>query len=175
LKAEIQQSLGRLVGLDLIETNRAADLQHFTFGRHPLSSENSEAEFAEFALHLLCPWRLCDSTQILVAHGDYWRPASPFTSDASYESGKIGSRLRDARIEDVRTVLAKSVLRVERIKADDLGGFVLQLAGSFTIEAFPDASSAEHDEVEFWRLFQPRLDTAHFVVSSAGIDRVMEA
>jgi hypothetical protein len=110
-----------------------------------------------------------------VGHGDYWRPSSDAVEDDAYEDGKVGTRLRDLGNDALCVFLAEEACSVLHVIADDAAGFVVTMERDIVLEVFPDASRSDHDEVEFWRLFQPGLDTAHFVVSSNGIDRVAEA
>ena len=158
----------------MIATGRAADLQHFTFGKHK-DRPDAPTELAEYALHVMCPWRVRDAEGIRLGHGDYWRPSSDSVDDDAYEAGKVGSRLRDIRIEEFEEYLADHACRVLRVTCDATAGCVIDMEDGIVLDIFPDSSAADHDEVEFWRLFQPHLDTAHFVVSSNGIDRVAEA
>ena len=150
----------------LTGVGRAADLQWFTF---------AGGAGSELSLHLLCPWRVVAGKEILVGHGDYWRPAAPNTADGDYDRGAPGSRWRDVRRDALVAHLGPGGACVESVEADAFGGFILRLEGRLELESFPDATSAPHDEVEFWRLFRPGGDGEPFVVSSAGIDRVADA
>ena len=47
-----------------------------------------------------------------------------------------------------------------------LGGLAIEFSNGLRLEIFPDASRAEHDDWEYWRLFE--RDRAHYVVSSDG-------
>jgi hypothetical protein len=74
LQEESETALRPLVGLDLIDAGRAANLQHFTFGRHPTAPEREE-DLAEFAIHIVCPWRLLIDGEIMMGDADYHRPS----------------------------------------------------------------------------------------------------
>jgi hypothetical protein len=137
-------------------------LQHFTFAL---------PEGGTRALHVSCPWRLAGTAGLLVGSGDYWRPATTDTPDEEFDRGVVGARLRDVRNAEVRALLGEGV-EVLAAEADTFGGLELRLAGGLTLEVFPDASHAEHDELEFWRVFEP--GGPHVVVRSDGLDYVAD-
>ena len=159
-------ALARLVGMRLVKLGRAADLQWFTF---------ADAAASELAVHVQCPWRLVSEDEILVGHGDYWRPAATDTPETEYDRAAIGSRWRDVRRDTVVARMGPGGAVVEGADLDAFSGFTLRLEGGLRLEVFPDATRASHDELEFWRLFEPGGVGEHFVVSSDGIDRVAEA
>ena len=171
---EIQQALNQLFGLDLIGLGRAGNLQHFTFGRHRLREQDKPDQLADFALHLSCPWRLTRDHVISCGQTDLERPSSLFVSDDEYDAGKIGSRWVDLGNAAFRGYLDQAIVTVINVETDVFGGFRLHMAGAVSLDVFPAASKAIHDDLEFWRLFQPRLDTPHFIVSSQGISRVAD-
>jgi hypothetical protein len=174
LKDEIEKALSSLVGLDLVSIGRAADLEWFTFGRHK-NAESTAEELAPFALHVSCPWRLLGRGQVLAGSTDHRRPAGKDTSEEDFDSRLIGSEWIDVRQQQLREQLEQTRHSVSRIEVDESGWLRLALSFDLVLEVFPDASAAEHDEVEFWRLFQPGLDYSHFVMSSNGVDRVSDA
>lgn len=150
-----QTHLSQLVGAQLTGTGRAANLQHFTF---------LVADDRTFHLHLECPWRLTEGSQILGGAADYWRASRSDVTEEALDAGEIGATLRDIRNETLRQRIADG-LRVSSATVDGFGGFLLVL-GSLHIETFPDASSTAHDEWEFWRLFPH--GGPHFVVTTNG-------
>ena len=157
-------TLRRLVGTRLTSIGRAADLECFEF-------QSPSAHTGIIALHVACPWRVTSSGRIVVGANDYWRPAvtgSPY--DDAFEKGVIGSRLVDVGNAVVRQVIAHDRLAVLTATADHLGGFRIELSEGYAIEGFPDSAHADHDESEFWRLFEP--EGPHLVISSDGLDYV---
>jgi hypothetical protein len=163
VRDRLGKELATLRGTRLIELGRAADLQHFTFAL--------PAGAGTRALHVSCPWRLVGPAGLLIGSGDYWRPATPDTPDEEFDRGTVGARLRDMRNAEVRKLLGTGV-EVLAAEADAVGGLELRLAGGLTLEVFPDASRAEHDELEFWRVFEP--GGPHLVVGSHGLDYVAD-
>ncbi|WP_182006877.1 hypothetical protein [Priestia aryabhattai] len=58
---------------------------------------------------------------------------------------------------------------VERFESDEVGGLKIFLSKGYSLEVFPDTS--EDDEYsEFWRLFNRKEDSLHFVVTGNGIE-----
>jgi hypothetical protein len=51
----------------------------------------------------------------------------------------------------------------------------VELAGGLVLELFPESSPAEHVETEFWRLFRTGSAEPHFVVTSEGARRDVDA
>jgi hypothetical protein len=163
LKQAIDAALRRLCGKRLVALGRAANLQHFTF---------SDLAGHESALHVQCPWRLVGAAGILVGGEDYWRSATPETAEAEFNRGVVGSRWLDVRNAAVRALVETGGIEAQSVEGDALGGFVLHLSAGLRLDVFPDGSPADHDAVEYWRVFDDRGE--HFVVSSDGIDRVAE-
>ena len=147
----------RLIGAYLTGAGRAAGLQHFTF-RLP--------EASELHLHTESPWRLTDHAGIFSGRADYWRPATPETSEADLDTGQIGATLRDVRNATLRERIALDNPTVTAAAVDRFGGLALDFSNDMRLELFPDASSVAHDEWEFWRLFE--RDQPHYVVGSDG-------
>ena len=174
MKAEIEKVLSPLVGLDLIGIGRAADIESLTFGRHT-ASKRKDIELAPFVLHICCAWRLLSRGSVFAGSADYDQPDSESTPHEEFEQRLVGSVLLDARHTELREQLNETRYSVLGVQADNTGALKVQLSGDLTIEIFPNASSAEGEEVEFWRFFQPGLDYSHFVVSTAGIDRASDA
>jgi hypothetical protein len=185
VKAKSEKALSPLVGLDLVALARSAEFQWFTFGQHQ-NAEVTEAVLAPFALHVSCPWRLLGDGNVLAGSNDHRRPAEENTSEEDSDWPLTGSEWRssssewrlmradwiDVREQQLREQLERTRHSVSAIEVDDSGWFRLVLSSELVLEVFPDASRVEHDEVEFWRLFQPGLDASHFVVTSNGADRV---
>ena len=143
----------------MVGLGRAASLQHFTFRL---------ADGRELHLHTEVPWRLTDGTRINAGRADYWRPATAETPQNAVDEGNIGATLRDVRNQALRDELDRTEIVVTSAAADPLGGAVLSFSNGLRLEIFPDASPAEHDSWEFWRLFE--RNQPHFVMSSEGAE-----
>jgi hypothetical protein len=185
LKAKIEKALSPLVGLDLVSIARSAESEWFTFAYHE-NAEVVEVELAPFALHVSCPWRLLGHGDVLTGSDDHLRPAEEVTPEEDSDCPLMGSEWRssgsewrvihagwiDVREQQLCEQLQRTRHSVSAIELDASGWFRLILSSELVLEVFPDASRAEHDEVEFWRLFQPGLDASHLVMTSNGVDRV---
>ena len=155
-----EDHVARLLGARLIGLGRAAGLQHFTF---------QLPDGRVMHLHTELPWRLTDPSGIVTGRADYWRAASPETSERDLEAGEIGATLRDVRNEFLRERIDVDVPRVAGASVDRFGGLAFDFNNGWRLEVFPDASRAAHDEWEYWRLFE--RGHPHFVVSSDGAER----
>jgi len=82
LKESIEQALSVLIGLPLIGSDRALDLDMFYFGKaHTISTRaGREKEIGEYALHVQCAWRITGPHGIIVASQDRYYPG-----DGSYD------------------------------------------------------------------------------------------
>ena len=121
-------------------------------------------------LHVSCAWRIVGSTGILVGASDYGRAAAADTAEDAFARGTVGARLRDVGNAAVRQLLSDGGLDVTEVDVDAVGGLMIGLQGGLRIEVFPDAAPAPHDEVEFWRLFEP--GAPHVVIGTDGVDYV---
>ncbi|MBA2683040.1 MAG: hypothetical protein H0U66_00910 [Gemmatimonadaceae bacterium] len=91
--AAVSAALQQLQGARLVALGRAASLEHFTF---------REVSGREVFLHLECPWRLSDSSGILVGRADYRRRSATDVTDEDLDAGVIGSTLRDLKNTNIR-------------------------------------------------------------------------
>ena len=169
MKQDIEGALRTLVGLTLWDASRAAHIAIFRFGEDQLTADGNSpiAVLGGWSIHLSCPWRLRDEAKILVASSDYYHPADHLLdSDEEFVPDVSGANQRDQRL---RTFMhgKETSLVVTAVSADEVGGFQLELASRFYLEAFP-ASSVE--DVDYWRLFRPSTDSLHFVVTASGIE-----
>lgn len=185
MKPEIARALKPLVGLDLISISRSIGSEWFRFGHHQ-NAAGIEVKLAPFALQVSCPWRLVDHGSVLAGSADHCRPAEEDDLDedidllssesewrpSSSQWKTTGADWIDLREQELRVQLERIRHAVSAVEVDASGWFRLILSADLTLEVFPNASRAEHDEVEFWRLFQPGLDASHFVVTSNRTERV---
>lgn len=153
----LAHGLRRLTHGRLVALGRAAGLQHFTF---------LDAHGANLYLHTESAWRIVSNSRIVTGRSDYWRPSAPDVTDAALDAGEIGATLRDVRNEALREWIEQESPRVVSAVADVYGGLVVEFTSDYRLEIFADASEAEHDEWELWRLFE-RHGT-HLVVRSSG-------
>jgi hypothetical protein len=167
MRDEAERALTPLIGLQLRAGHRAADMQMFHLGNlTSVKSHRGELrEVGEYALHLQCAWRICGPEGIVVGSGDLYHPKGD-SEDIPAEFDWQKENRRDERLTALLTTSAEMPLRVERVSADEVGGFTLDLSQGFRLEAFPAYSSSD----EYWRLFRPGDLNTHFVVTGRGIE-----
>jgi hypothetical protein len=167
MREEVERALSPLIEMPLWGAHRAADLQVFKLGdRTPAKNHKGEqCEVGEYALHLQCVWRIRGPQGIVVGSGDLYYPKGDsveIPEDFDWEK----RNRRDERLTALLATDAKKPLLVERVSADEAGGFVLDMSRGFRLEAFPADSLPD----EYWRLFKPGDLSTHFVVTGRGIE-----
>jgi hypothetical protein len=167
MKSDIEGALAPLVGLPLWSAGRSLDLEWFHFGsrRKVRDRGGKEIEVGDFAIHTQCAWRIIGPDGIAVASRDRFTPrGSPDEIPEDFDCSQPGTTLCDERMEALLERQGESLF-VEHVVVGDWGSFTLALRGDFKLEIFPDDSSRG----EHWRLFKPRVEQHHFVVTGSGI------
>ncbi len=167
--AEIQNHLGVLVNGPLWGSGRAANLQWFQFGERRLVSDRKgrPKEVGEWALHVQCAWRICDSREIIVGSADRFVPKdSADDKREGFDWDRPGVNLCDHRISQLAEECFP--LSVQAVDAARLGTFRITFEEGFALEVFAD-SSRVGGYAESWRLFRPYSDDQHFVVAGGSI------
>jgi hypothetical protein len=59
---------------------------------------------------------------------------------------------------------------VQSADADSSGHLLIRLTNGDVLEVQPDDAVSDSDEIEYWRVFQPGLETPHVVSSNRGIE-----
>lgn len=155
----IQEVLTPLVGLPLRYFGRAANLLWIHFGkiREVPAYGGGTKNVGEWALHVQCPWRLCQPGRVVIAYHDFYHTPECKLLDNWDEFGK-------SQFDFVATKLAEEFENnppvVTSGQADDVGGFSIEMSGQYRLEVFVDESNATAEQ---WRLFQPAIDSRHFV------------
>jgi hypothetical protein len=169
---EITAHLQPLVGLKLSIARRAADLRGFHFGRIRRIERGTSGEYV---LHIQCPWRIEGPEGIVTGRLDLWEPAQD-SPDIDWETWDYeeNENLQDRRISellkgydpDTRSfVNATGWFVVETVQGDMYGGAVITLSGGFRLVLFPAGSESED-----WRIFRPKTDEPHFVITGGKIE-----
>lgn len=171
MREKVQTELGKLIGLKLRYAGRASNLFWLGFGDMVLVKRRKGTEqLAEYSLHIQCAWRITKGNKILVASRDFYYPNSNWDDEnGDFDWDVQGNNRFDEKtkhlIEEV-----KGKLIVERVDSDDIGGFKVHLSDKYVLEAFPD-NSDEDEYSEYWRFFNMKDDSLHFVVGANGIQR----
>ena len=170
MEGEIYDELARLIGLPLWAAGRAGSLLWLQFGDRITqpAPEGGTRVVGTYALHVSGAWRLCDLGGIITGSGDLLTPADPNADLETFDRDVPGGNWWDHRLARFVATNAASPPVVERVHADRLGDARLLMSQGITFETFAESSDADHLETEFWRLFQPGEDAAHFVVDTNG-------
>jgi hypothetical protein len=171
VREAIISEIGKLVGLKLQKAGRASNLFWLRFGEMiSVTKRGQTEELAEYALDIQCSWRITKGKKISVASRDFYCPTSGWNEEnEDFDWDVPGNNRFDERIQPLIEDV-KGHLIVESIDSDEVGGLMVILTKGFVLEAFPDSS--EDDEYsEFWRFFNRKDDSPHFVVTGNGIQK----
>ena len=173
MRDEIERAAAPLIGLPMWGAGRAADLLWLQFGarRSATGAGPDERDVGEIALHVACPWRLCDAERILVGSGDLLTPADAEEDPETFDWDEPGASWLDVRLGELQAADVARPPVVESVAADALGGLRLGLGGGRVLELFPNATPTGHVTTEFWRLLRPGSGDPHFVVGTFGVSR----
>ncbi|MDW4511809.1 hypothetical protein R7236_25890 [Priestia megaterium] len=170
MREAIRSQIGKLIGLDLRYAGRASNLFWLGFGEMiSVTRRGKTEELAEYALDIQCSWRITKDNKILVGSQDFYSPRTGWNEkNDDFDWDVQGNNRFDERIESF-IENAKEHVTVERVEPDEIGGLKIFLSQGYLLEVFPDTS--EDDEYsEFWRFFNRRENSPHFVVTGNGIE-----
>jgi hypothetical protein len=175
LAERITAELWVLVGEPISDCWRAANMQVFEFGpaKKYRNRKGDEVEGSDLKLHVQCPWRMVDGSQILFARDDLLRAANQDIPIDEFDWDKDDSVLDIVQrqwFEDHRA----APLKVVHVAGDQYGGCQIRLEGGMLLELFPcDSDRGEYSE--HWRLLDDRRDSYHFVVTGYGVEGSRES
>jgi len=163
LKNSTLQALQPLIGLPMWSGGRAANLVWLQFGtKRTVVDRSGENEVGDFALHLQCFWRIRDSKTIFVAASDRFYPrGDPFEEAEDFDWTEPNMNRCDEKLEELFHGRRASYLVVQSIQTDKYGGFSLSFRASLKLEVYLDDTV----DSEKWRIFRPRSEDKHFVVT----------
>lgn len=170
MREAIRSQTGKLIGLNLRYAGRASNLFWLGFGEMiSVTRRGKTEELAEYALNIQCSWRITKDNKILVGSRDFYSPRTGWNEENDdFDWDVQGNNRFDERIESF-IENAKEHVTVERVEPDEVGGLKIFLSQGYLLEVFPDTS--EDDEYsEFWRFFNRRENSPHFVVTGNGIE-----
>jgi hypothetical protein len=170
MRNEIESSLQALIGLPFWDAGRAADLEWFQFGsqRTVTDFRGETKTVGEYALHVQCAWHLRDSARIIVASRDRYEPAEAVDDPENFQWDRPGANLCDRKMSQFLAETKGVSQIVTQVKADEVGGLCILLSTNVAIEVFPDSSAAD-EYSEYWRFFEPAIETEHLVVRNGCI------
>jgi hypothetical protein len=170
VKTQIENATAVLVGKALWKCTRAADLASFQFGARAKVSgfRNATKEVGEYALHVQCAWRIARRDRVIVGSRDLYYPAD-FSDDEEIPEGFDWDRDPNLRDKQVQSLFANDTVEftVLSVEAGAAGSLRIVLSDDVFLDILPyDSLLHEH-----WRLFDPRTDSPHFVMTGSGIER----
>jgi hypothetical protein len=169
MREATKSKLDKLVGLNLRYAGRASNLFWLGFGEKILvTRRGKKEEVAEYALHIQCSWRIAKGYKIIVGSQDFYSPRTGLENENEHFEWNIqGNNRFDERIESFIKDINEHTI-VERVDSDEVGGLKIFLSQGYLLEVFPNTS--EDDEYsEFWRLFNRKEGSPHFVVTGNGV------
>lgn len=166
-KEDIQTVLNQLIEEPIGEFGRAADLLWVGFGnmeiipnKYSINKVEPGKLVGDWALHVQCAWRVTHKGEIILSWRDFhYKP----DGESNYDWGIGGESRFDVLVFELNRKLEILKPKVKSITVYGAGSFSLILEEEFSIDVFPD-SSIKDDYSEHWRLFQPKLDSDHFIV-----------
>ncbi|GAB2476160.1 hypothetical protein [Algoriphagus taiwanensis] len=164
MKEKIQRTLDKLIGLELTRTTRAANMECLKFGQELVTDKvDGLINVGQFGIHLQCPWRITNGQKILIGHNDVYEQSDQDAKyDPDFDWDRPGVNLRDKKLQE----LIDKNLTVEKVTADDFGGFSIHFNDNISLTTFPTTSL----ENEYWRVLDNRpTSKGHFVVGGDGI------
>ncbi len=90
----------------------------------------------------------------------YYARINPDHEPDSFDWDVQGATWYDARVAEFVARVESELLVVERVLADDFGGFRMSLSAGHALEVFPATSFPR----EHWRFFHHGDPASHFVV-----------
>lgn len=167
MREQVQKALEVLIGKTLWSSGRAADLEWFQFGEHrTINTRGHTKEVGEYALHVQCAWRITHGDQVVVGNHDlYYPPEETDDRPEDFNWEALGSNRRDKRIAALFQDETRQFL-VRLIEVGEAGSFRILLDDDYALDVFPDDSLSD----EHWRIFKPKVEGPHFVVTGKGLE-----
>ena len=165
---KINKILSDLIGLSLTRTTRAANMECLKFGTvYRTDKDGKTNNIGEFALHLTCPWRVTNETQIIVGSADLYQQADETSEyDENYDYHEFNANLRDVKLDKL---INENKLSVVSVNADKFGGLEICFDSNIKLTVFPDLTSKADNE--YWRLIDFRNEKSKHLESwTTGYD-----
>src|SRR5512142_2652596 len=104
---------------------------------HAPTRNNPDRITGEYALHVQCPWRVCNLSGIIVGSSDMYIPADEDANEESFEWDVPGNALADVRLAAWVSAGVDAAMIVSHALPDPCGGFTLQMSHGDKFEVFP--------------------------------------
>jgi hypothetical protein len=139
--AQVKKALSALIGLRVFKAWNVYATRFFYFAQPDFQNY---AEDGDFWLELECPWRIEHSGEVIVGSDDYGERADnnidPSWDPKEMQSGhRQDQKLRELMGQESNGALLNktTTMIVERVEADDVGGFQLSLSEGHILSVFP--------------------------------------
>lgn len=169
-----EETASRLIGLPLVLSHRAADMEMFQFGRiTTVETRDNTRSIGQMSLHIQCPWRIEHKGQILVGSADLRYPRTGVDIDKFDWDVPLSTR-RDEFLElffshgdQAHAVLAAEVAAFGDLRLAFADGCALM---SITCSGHVSESEYVHLDGEAWRLFGSLAHGEHLVCHASGLE-----
>jgi hypothetical protein len=156
MKDVIEATVVELVGMALVNTHRAADMQMFTF----------RSAGGEFELHVQCPWRI-EREAVVVGYRDMRDPPNGVPA-VGFDPNEATLNHRDVLLGEFVTARQANPRLVVSVQLTNAGDARLEFDDGTVLSIFPDSVALDD---EYWRLIRlPAGD--HYVVGGDGFVHV---
>jgi len=161
----LEDILKSLVGLKLIGSSRAANMECFKFGELTKVGKNI---YGKYALHIQCPWRIVNSKKILIASDDLFEQPGNLTEyDPDFEWDMPNGNDRDQKL---KLFFEENTPKVKKTYLSKFGDLIITFENEIELSLFPSLSK-QSEYSEYWRIFDSKKeDSKHFVYSAIGLE-----
>lgn len=163
----VYQYLDRIIGKPICAIGRVSNMLWIGIGEKikVVNQKGREVEKSMYALHIQCQWRIINRAkkEILLASSDIYSPRTDMDSQNDFDWDSQGNNLFDEKSQ--RWLKEKKPIYIKKYKIDQWGDLVLFFSNGERLQTFNSAS----DDTECWRLFMPKSDELHLVVSGLKI------
>ena len=158
---EIQAATAVLLGAELWTCRRTSDLVAFQFGerRAKKTFRGDLVDVGQYALHIQCAWRIARKDIVVVGSGDLYYPPDSTVQRAPAdfdwaEGPNLGDELLLSLFDS-----DKRQFVVRRVDVGDVGSLHIVMDHDLFLDVLPNETVNE----EYWRLFKPGSEEAHFI------------
>ena len=166
-KIAIYEYINRIVGQPICSIGRVSNMLWIGIGENfkTINRRGREIEKSTYALHIQCQWRIVNKVkkEILFASADIYSPRKDIDCQNVFNWETQGNNLFDEKSQ--RWLKGETPICIKKYKINQWGDLELFFSNDERLQTFNTAS----DDSECWRLFMPKSDELHLVVSGLGI------
>ena len=153
---DVKSFVDILIGKKLQYICRSCDMIDIGFGdlHKKKDNKNKERIVTAYSLHLFCPFRITDTTGVILGSQDLF--ISSESNESVVDLGVKNSTLFDIKLEDVKEQLKNEY--VKDINVNEYGDISIALF-NHTISIFVDGAT----DFESWRFLKPNVNKPHLI------------